>query len=352
VYDFPTDLNRTKWQYEFVTHTDEFSIADTWSLSKDLSLGYGFKSLSAKTDAVMQYSDVAPAKQDFVQSGSISASRGFLPQVGVNYQLSTSDELFASAARNMRAYQAAATGASPFATTQAGLNAIHGSLKPETSDNYEAGWRSQTSQYQASVTGYLVNFHDRLLAVTQGTGIAGNPTVLANVGGVRTVGLEAALSVRLAPAVTWYNSLSQSKSTYQDDAFSIDAKGNPTQVGFKDAHVVDAPDTMIKSILGYDDGAVFGNLGLDYMSKRYYTYSNDASVPSRTLLNLSGGYRTKSLGLLREASIQAGITNLSNQQYIATIGSNGFTPTDPKGTGQTILPGAPRQFFVTFTGKL
>ena len=35
----------------------------------------------------------------------------------------------------------------------------------------------------------------------QGSGIQGNPTVLSNVGGVRTKGLEAALSLRLMPGV-------------------------------------------------------------------------------------------------------------------------------------------------------
>jgi iron complex outermembrane receptor protein len=38
------------------------------------------------------------------------------------------------------------------------------------------------------------------------------------------------------------------------------------------------------------------------------------------------------------------VTNLTNKKYVATIGSNGFTAS---GDNQTLLAGAPRQFFVS-----
>jgi len=341
VYSFPSNPFATQWQYTFHTKTDQFSLSDTYALTQDLTLGAGFKSLRAKIDAERQVG-TGPV-------GSITASKGFLPQVGLNYRLSRSDELFASVSRNMRAYQGAATGTTPFATTQTGFDAIKGSLRPETSDNFEAGWRTSSKLYEAAVTAYLVNFKDRLLGVTQGSGIQGNPTVLSNVGGVRTKGLEAALSLRLMPGVSWYNSLSLSNSTYRDNVVSKDASNNPVTVATAGKHVVDAPDQMVKSILSYDDGQWFGNLGADYMSKRYYSYLNDAAVSGRTLFNLSGGLRAKSLGYLSEGSVQVGVTNLGDKKYISTVGSNGF---GNSGDSQTLLTGAPRQFFVTFTGKL
>lgn len=339
-YDFPSNPFATQWQYKFNTKTDQFSVSDTVALRDDLTLGFGFKSLRVKIDG----NAVVGANNP---SGSITASNGFLPQVGVNYQLSGSDEVFASAARNMRAFQGTALGASPYATTANGFAAIQGSLKPETSDTVEAGWRTQHSGYEGSLTAYVVNFRNRLLGVQQGAGIVGNPTVLSNVGTVRSMGLEAALSVRLAPGLSWYNSLSQSRSTYRNDVLS-----NGVMIATSGKRVTDAPDSMFKSILGYDNGSLFGNVGLDYMSKRYYTYLNDGSVPSRTLFNLSGGYRTKSLGFVSEATLQVGVSNLTDRKYVSTIGSNGFSNSDPTGTGQTLLVGAPRQVFVTLSAKL
>ncbi|MDC8784344.1 TonB-dependent receptor [Roseateles koreensis] len=339
-YEFPSNPFYTQWQYGFNTKTDQFSLADTVALSKDLTLGAGFKALRVKVNGNLEVGSDKP-------SDSITASNGFLPQLGLNYQLSGSDELFASAARNMRAYQGAATGTTPFATSAAGFAAIKNSLKPEVSDNFEAGWRSQTRAYQGSLTAYLVNFHDRLLGVQQGAGIVGNPTVLSNVGGVRSIGLEAALSLRLSTHIDWYNSLSLSNSTYRDNVVS-----NGSVVATSGKHVTDSPDTMFKSILGYESGSLFGNVGLDYMSKRYYTYLNDSAVPSRTLVNLNGGYRSRNLGFVREGSVQVGVTNLFDEKYISTIGSNGFVNSDPTGTAQTMLTGAPRQVFVTFSAKI
>ncbi|MCE4553829.1 TonB-dependent receptor domain-containing protein [Roseateles cellulosilyticus] len=341
VYSFPSNPFQTAWQYTFHTKTDQFSLSDTIALTQQLTLGAGFKSLQAKIDADRQVGS-GPV-------GSITAKKSFLPQVGLNYQLTRSDELFTSVSKNMRAYQGAATGTTPFATTQVGFDAIKGSLRPETSTNFEAGWRTSAKLYEAAITAYFVDFKDRLLGVTQGSGIQGNPTVLSNVGGVRTKGLEAALSLRLMPGVSWYNSLSLSNSTYRDNVTNTDDKGKTTTIAIAGKHVVDAPDTMLKSILSYDDGQWFGNLGADYMAKRYYSYLNDASVNGRTLLNVSGGLRTKSLGFLSEGSVQLGVTNLANKKYISTVGSNGF---GNSGDSQTLLAGAPRQFFVTLTGKL
>ncbi|MFN4116667.1 MAG: TonB-dependent receptor domain-containing protein, partial [Inhella sp.] len=332
------------WQYRFNTKTEQFSLADNISLSDSLTLGLGFKALQARINADRQIGS-GPA-------GSITARKGFLPQLGVNYQLSPTDELFASVSRNMRAYQGAATGTTPFATTQAGFDAIKTSLNPETSTNLEGGWRASSRLYQAAVTAYVVEFKDRLLGVTQGSGIQGNPTVLSNVGAVRTRGLEAALSLRLMPGLSWYNSLSLSKSTYQDDVVSRNAANQPVTVAIAGKQVVDAPQQMFKSNLSYDDGFWFGELGLDYMSKRYYSYLNDASVPGRTLFNLSGGLRVKQLGVLSEGSLRVGVTNLTDRRYISTLGSNGFINSDASGTNQTLQPGAPRQVFVTLSGKL
>jgi outer membrane PBP1 activator LpoA protein len=39
--------------------------------------------------------------------------------------------------------------------------------------------------------------------------------------------------------------------------------------------------------------------------------------------------------------------NVFDEDYISTVGSGGFSNSDPNGTGQTLLPGAPRQVFFT-----
>jgi iron complex outermembrane receptor protein len=87
------------------------------------------------------------------------------------------------------------------------------------------------------------------------------------------------------------------------------------------------------------------------MSTRYYSYTNDASVPSRLLFNASAGYRFAPFAMVKSSSIQLNVTNLTDRKYISTLGSNGFVSKDPGGTAQTLLPGAPREFTVTFAAK-
>jgi len=82
------------------------------------------------------------------------------------------------------------------------------------------------------------------------------------------------------------------------------------------------------------------------MSRRYYTYDGTSPVSGRFVANAALGYRFEQESL-KGFEIQANVYNLFNKSYIATVGSNGFTNTDPNGTYQTLLPGAPRQFFVT-----
>ena len=47
---------------------------------------------------------------------------------------------------------------------------------------------------------------------------------------------------------------------------------------------------------------------------------------------------------MRTAEIQLNATNLFDKAYVSTIGSNGFGNV---GDNQTLLSGAPRQFFAT-----
>jgi iron complex outermembrane receptor protein len=341
-YEFPANPFFTQWQYGFKTTTTQFSLEDAFQLSPGVALNYGFKSLNIKTTAARQVGDPASNPQ-----GEITARKAFLPQVGISYALDKRSELFAGYAQNMRAFQSARTGLSPFSTTQVGFDAIAAGLKPETSQTVEGGWRLNTPAVEAVLAAYAVQFKDRLLAIQQGPGIAGNPNVLANVGNAQLLGLEASASWRLGHGYSWYNGLSLNKSEYKSDYSS-----NGTTYATNGKRIVDTPATMFKSVLSYDSSTLFANVGLDYMAKRYYTYLNQGEVAGRTLFNTSVGYRLGSQVGLKDLTLQLSVNNLTDQKYISTLGSNGFVNSDPRGTEQTILPGAPRSMFLSLSAKL
>jgi iron complex outermembrane receptor protein len=347
--EFMRDPFFTQWHVDFNTETMQFFLQDEWQISDALKINFGFKSLDVENEA---QAILLPATR---AEGTIEAKDSFLPQVGFNWRLSDASEVFGSYTENMRAFQAAST-VGPFATTPANFALLEasGGLEPETSTTYELGWRYNVASVQAVAAIYYVDFKDRLLTNTVGAGIVGNPTVLQNVGDVETTGAELGVLWLFAQDWSWYNSASYNTSEYQDDVVAnvIDPiTGQPVQVvtptGGK--NVVDTPQELFNSEIGYDNGTFWGKLGLSYVGKRYFTYTNTGGkVDSYAVFNLGLGYRLENLDFGKNLSIQANVTNLFDESYVSTLGSNGFVNA---GDAQTVLAGAPLQWFLSLSGQ-
>jgi iron complex outermembrane receptor protein len=323
----------TDWFGKYDTQTIQYHAEDTLKLfDGKLVVNGGWKGMHVTNSANM----IVPGT---LASGRIGARDWFLPQAGAVYHITPAVEAFADYTENMRAFVSSAT-TGPFSTTQAGFNAIKGQLKPERSKTYEGGLRFRQGGFQASAVGYYVEFNDRLLVIQNGPGIVGAPSTLANVGSVHTYGAELSANYRIVRPLSLFASYSYNSSKYQNTV--IDGAGT-LQVRKGDT-VVDTPKHMIKGEIVYDDGRFMGRVGADYMSKRYFTYLNDEAVPGRVLMDASIGYRFNGSGWMQDVSIEASVTNLTDKKYIGTIGSNGFAPS---GDAQTLLAGAPRQWFVS-----
>ena len=326
----------TQWEYAFNTKTTQAYLQDVWTVNDALKINYGFKSLEVTNTVHQRVGGTIDAK--------LTSKDTFLPQVGAVYKLDSHYELFGSYAENMDAYVSAAT-AGPFSSqSQANINYVKSSLKPESSKTLEGGVRLRVSNFQGVAAVYNVKFDNRILAVTQGSGIQGNAPVLSNVGGVTSTGIELAGTYRFTPDWKLYAAYSYNDSKYDDDVHYVDSSNVAQIIPTKDKTVVNTPKTLLKTELSYDTGALFATLGVNYTDKRYYTYTNiGGQVPSSTISDLSVGYRFTSVG----TTLQLNITNLTDEKYISTIGSNGFVNSDPTNSNQTILTGAPRQVFVS-----
>jgi iron complex outermembrane receptor protein len=328
----------TDWKQNFITTTSQYYLQDTLALMEGkLKLNAGFKSV----DVTIKASNLVGTRA----AGELSAEKKFLPQAGFSYSVTADDEVFASASKNMRAHQPGVTG--PFSQTQAAYNAGVANLKPETSTNVDLGYRFKRDALQGSLAVYSARFDDRQLSVATCAGIVGCPSTFVNVGKVDTKGLEAIAVWKFNRAFSWFNSY-----TFNDSKYKSNYMDGNTLVAVDGKTVVDAPRQLFNTELSYEGGPWFARVGGKYTGKRYYTYLNDAGVPSFWLANLSAGYKMKSLGWMKELSLQVNVTNLFDKQYISSIGTNGFQASDPNGTAQTLLTGAPRQVFVTLSGKL
>jgi iron complex outermembrane receptor protein len=322
----------TQWAYSFNTKTTNAYAQDTWTLNDAFKVNFGFKALKVKSEGTTTFG--AP-----VINGSIESKDSFLPQVGFTWKALEGGEVFGSYTENMRAFGAAHTGLSPFATTQAGFAAIKNTLKPETSKTVEGGFRFHNEVFQGVVAVYYVKFDNRLIGTAAGAGIVGNPTILSNVGSVTAKGFEAAGTWEFAKDWSLFGSYAFNDSTYDGD--TVTPGGTVLTAG---KTTVDTPKNLLKVELSFDNGPFYVKASAHYTDRRYFTYTNDQSVPAYTLVDLSAGFRFQGDGWMKGVEVQLNVTNLFDKKYVSTIGSNGF---GNSGDNQTLLAGAPHQAYLS-----
>ncbi|MFZ1084953.1 MAG: TonB-dependent receptor [Terracidiphilus sp.] len=363
LYDIPSHPFFTQWEYVFNTTVYQIHLQDQFKVNSKLALSAGFKTAENTTDGELGTTFLAnppvmadPTLQtklgysagEYAQ-GQLTSGKPFLPQFGANFKLNEGNEIFGDAAYNVRSYVPGGYGygTSPWGTTQAGFDALKSTTSPETSWTEEAGYRFTAKRASAQVSYFHVNFQNRLLAFSQGAGIAGNASILANAGGVTTNGVDGSASIHITPEIALYNAATWNKSAYDSDTGAsgacIYASSTGTCLPLKGLIVVDTPKYLYKTYLEYKKSGFFAHFGADYMSERFFTYSNDNSVPGRFLTDLSLGYERADLGAFKDLKVQANASDLLNSQYYASIGTNGFIYSDPTSVNNnTLQVGAPR----------
>lgn len=362
VYDFPSKPFLTQWEYTFDSYLYHFHLQDVYKVNTKLSVAAGFKTMEMTTDGELTngfknswyyQAKVAPVSGD--AQGKLTSGKPFLPQAGFNYKLDKRNEVFGDFSYNVRSYVPGGKGFgnSPWGTTQSGFDALKKTLKPETSWTEEAGYRYTSAKVAAQASFFHVNFNDRLLAFANGSGIQGNPATLNNVPGATTNGIDGSVSIHVTPEITFYNAATWNRSTYDGDP--KDAAGNCIAgvCGLiKGKLAVDTPEGMYKTSVDYNKHGLFGHVGADYQSVRYFTYSNDGSVGGRFLTEFGGGYGREEIGALKELKLQLNVTNLTNSQYYSSVGTNGFSVSDPLSVNNnTLQVGSPRAIQGTLSAR-
>ncbi len=309
-------------------HTAQFFVRYDTSIVDKLKLSLGAKAMQVKTD----FTDLLGA----YPSNTLVTDKPFLPQVGLNWQLSGKNEIFAYYAEN----------ASALPITAFTTRVFNPGIKPETSRTLEAGWRGHDRQWEASASTYWIDYRNRLLQIANCSLLGTCPSLLANVGNVRTSGAELSLTWRLADGFAWNNALSYNDSRYLDNYIS---DGNTVSTAGK--MVVNSPRRQFATSLNYKQGNLFARVGGKYTSERAASYTNDLKVPGFALWSLSTGYERRHFLGLREFRVQLNVENLTGSEYLASIGTAGFSASDPTGANTYFQVGAPRLAYVSAAGK-
>ena len=360
-YDVPTGKVFTQDAVHFSTTDVQYHVQDQWRILPQLLLQAGVKGSfqTAKGEVDIQQQNlptVAAASQVHFPSGTIVSNEGFLPQVGAVWDVTSHEQIFANAQKNLRQFIPYSQGGGFYGTSpwslgnQAAFDLFKQTVSPETSWTYELGVRSKRpvelgwlTSVEGQVNYYHVDFSNRILNVAPYNFINPAPSILVNVGGVTTDGVDAAATLNFGPHLHLYNAVSYNKSTYDSNYSSGVVAGAPNVIPISGKNVPGEPEWADKTILSVNVGPFEAQLSGDYIGKRFATYLNDLSVKSNYLLGLEASYRfeTVTVPYVHSAKISVNVTNLTDEKGVSTVNITAVSG------GYTAYPIPPRMVFVT-----
>jgi hypothetical protein len=352
-YDRPSDPLITQYGSEIDNKVAQMHVQDEWKLRPDLSLQAGFKSSLQFADGQFPVQPAAGAISGgslALPVGNITTKKWFLPQFGARWDVTAQDQVYLNVQKNLRQFVTyGGGGASPWSlASQAAFDLFKETAKPETAVTYEVGVRGNhplklgpLTSFDGQVNLYHVDFSNRLLQISPtpviSSIIGGNP-VLANVGSVKTDGIDLAGTLHFGRNVSFYNALSYNRSKYEDNY----SNGAAT-VLTAGKLVPGAPEWMNKFVAAATIGGIEFQLIGDYVGKRYATYTNDLSVPSNFLLGLgvSGSVPLPANRWLKNPRWRVNVSNLANREGSLNVVVGAADKT------YNTFPIAPRQGFLT-----
>ena len=319
----------------FVQNTNRF-------VDGRLKLTYGAKFLDIGADFNSNGRTIANART-LPDSGRPSFSIGtrgsFLPQAGLLFSANQNDEFFANVSENVNALPySPQTGV--YNTDPRAFAFFRDNTKPERATTIEGGVRTRRGPVEASLTVFNVAYRNRLIGVAVCPLTATCVSSFANVGGVTSRGAEGLVSLRLAPSLSLTTSAAFTDATINDNYVS----GAADTVQTKGKRVVDTPRLLGNAQLRYARSGFVAQLSGRHVAERYFSILNtaDGKVPSYTTLDANVEYTMKNLRGVRELTFRLNALNLTDENFIGTIGTNGFTRS---GDTQTLLTGARRLTF-------
>ncbi|WP_296001020.1 TonB-dependent receptor [Rugamonas sp.] len=353
-YDRPSNPLITQYGSTIENKVVQLHLQDEWQLRPDLALQAGFKSSLQFADGEFP---VQPARGAIANGslalpvGVIDTKKWFLPQAGARWDITSHDQMFANVQKNMRQFPTyGGGGTSPWSlASQQAFDLFKATVKPETSVTYELGLRSShevnwgvVSAVDSQIELYHVDFRDRLLSISPTaviTSIIGGNPVLANVGSVKTDGIDLSGTLHFGRMFSFYDALSYNRSQYQDNYTS-----GTTLVQTAGKEEPGSPQRMNKFVATATVADTEFQLIGDYVGKRYATYTDDLSVSSYFLMSLgvSGKLPFLNGSMVKNARYRLNVSNLAQR-----TGSLNVVVGAASGTYNT-YPIAPRQGFLTF----
>jgi iron complex outermembrane receptor protein len=339
----PVHLQRN---YTSTRQTTQYFVKDTLSLIDDrLKIELGFKGtdIDYEISGYRNPADYINKRQPTLKD---NWKDGFLPQVGLVYNVNGRDQVFSSYSENMalpRGADDVFSAASPLVTGP----------DPETAKNLELGYRANRATFNASFVVYSTKFENRLqsfAAEVPGSG-GQTETFFQNVGAVKAYGAEFSGQWKpdlLGGKVYFNTNLSYNKSKFQDDILNYFATVQPatgTRTLYLDGKIVpDFPTWVMQAGVTVEpfDGFVF-NFSGRRITDRYTNFDNSEEVGEYTIFNayldLGDGFGA---GPFKQIKTRVNVDNIFDKDYLGTIGTT-------VNTAATFRPGSHRTIQFTLS---
>lgn len=222
-------------------------------------------------------------------------------------------------------------------------------VNPETSANYDIGYRFVSDMVTASITAYNTQFKNRIVtSFDQAQGIS----IDRNIGSVNVDGVDAEANVALTSDLSVYTSASYTHSRVSGGPQAIilvGAGGAPINLAGKT--LVETPDWTLSQRYEYKLGGLTVGFGGKYVGSRFATDNNDYKVPSYFTADADITYDLGRIGW-DGSYVKVNGYNLFNEKYLGSISSKPcFIPTLASTSACGSLPsfvvGSPQTFQVT-----
>jgi len=270
-----------------------------------------------------------------------------LPNLGVSYRFGESHQVYAAYAEGLSAPR-----------TDDLYDQIPVNPEPETTQNFDIGYRYQTPRFNLSIGAFSNNFQNRIVRTFDE---AAGLFLSRNIGEVELRGIDGEAGWRVTDDFTLYGSASYiDTEVLSDQPRGLGLAPLPTA----GTQLVETPDFQAALRANYTlrdvnlFGVQFGNFEfggqVKYVGDRFATDVNDEVAPSFTVVDLDIRWDLQSIGW-DGSFLQLNVTNLFDEEYLGDIssGSNRFAVPGVTTSTQSAIyqVGAPATVMLTLRAR-
>jgi iron complex outermembrane receptor protein len=250
-----------------------------------------------------------------------------LPNLGVNYDLTSTQSVYASYSQGLSAPRTD----SLYAIKRLADNSLaRANPNPEKTDSYDLGWRYKSSNFLASAALWQSKYKNRIVSsFDPDLGFS----VDRNIGDVDLSGADLQMAWQPAKWILFNASASYVKTKLLNDLAISSTLSLPTA----GKELVETPKNTYGARMELYPMANL-SLGLQgkLVGKRWSSDLNDAQVDSYKIFDLDARYNIELSGL-KSLSIRANVSNLFDEKYYGSISSTNYAVA----SGSFTSPSAP-----------